>query len=297
MVDDTYNAIEIYYENVEIHCNSTEQLADFLFSLDQASLHRVRDISVDATRFLICLERNHIYCAALQISSLLQLFPGLQLSTLKVQDVHCKSRERGDEHDQGAENLTYNEVGRLIQSDGFKRLRYSSPVEYWMLPNASVDYPGNGRGKATKPSDRNVQPECWDKAIKERDGEHLGSEVKAFQLAPITGAWHYVMQWFWDYTNYDEAENVLPDPGPGCLTKIQARDPEHNFGKGILGTLGSVEIRVTRGRGVKYVQSGKSIDDGGNDTLLHELFKRFTWSEIKKHGLLCEDIQGALINE
>lgn len=271
-------SLATYFENVEIHFNTTYDLVDFLFSLDQASLCRLRYISIDATPILIRLQPEALP-TTFQISSILQLFPGLRLSTLKVRDVYCKPRERGEERYHQAENTTYNEVGRLVQSDGFKQLRYCSRGDYWLLPLTYDDYPEAGRGKATKSSDRNVQPECWHNAIVERDGEDSGSEVKAFQLNRGDGAWHAVREWYYDYSDYDEAENVGPEPGPGCLIKSESTYPVKDFGMGVFDVPGSVEIRVTRGYKVKYVQSGKSIDDV--DKLLHELFSRSTWAEIK----------------
>ena len=44
-----------------------------------------------------------------------------------------------------------------------------------------------------------------------------------------------------------------------------------------------IDVRVKRGEGADYVQSGRSMSE--YDIGLHDLFRRLTWEEIKEQGL------------
>ena len=268
----------IYYENVEFQFDTTHQLVDFLFKLDHFTLCRLRYISVKATSLGFYMKPQG-YLSTFQISTILQLFPGLQLDTLKVQDMHCKPGDNYTrENTQENQNRTYNEVERLIKSDGFRQVQYRSLSQQWLQPTTLDDYPDNGRGKATKASDRNIQPANWRGLIEDRDGVHSNPKLEAFQLTK--GRRHVVREWSIDFTEYDSGGEAYPEPGPGYMTVSMVTKPVDV----VKGRPNGVEIWVTRGKGVDFVQSGESSND--DEVLLKDLFRRLTWDKIKAQGLV-----------
>lgn len=273
-----YNAFKpAYYQNVRFQFDTPYHLVDFLANLDHTSLRLLRYISVKAYPFHVRLPGEESP-TTFQISNILTLFPGLRLSVLEVQVVHGEIRA---EPDLQPGDITYNEVEHLIQSDGFKQLRYRFQHSGWMLPATYEDYPEDGNGKPTKPSHRNIQPNFWRASIQERDGLNSDAEVEAFEYQQ--GGRHVVHEWFYDFTDYDSGGEAKSEPGVGCLVGSHATEPVDV----VNGRLDGNEVRVTRGNGIDYVQSGKSTKDA--EIRLQKLLKQFTWSEIKDQGFVLAD--------
>ncbi|KAL8691415.1 MAG: hypothetical protein Q9218_003351 [Villophora microphyllina] len=267
------DALSAYYENVRFRFKHTYHFVEFASSLDHATLCRLRYISVKATPISIRLGPNASYYA-FEFHPVLQLFPGLQLSVLEVQDI------RPQKVDQITRDMIYAEMGYLIRSDGFRQLKYTSRSVGWILPTSHEHYPEDGHGEATTQSDRNVQPGKWDAVIKERDGGDSGAQVEAFRFQK--GGRYKIRSWYIDFNEYDSGENILPEPGAGCMVESRFSNPIDV----VEGRRDGVKIRVTRGRGVDYVQAGKSVTE--KDVQLQDVFKRFTWNEMRERNMVFE---------
>lgn len=142
----------------------------------------------------------------------------------------------------------YEDVERLIKSDGFKELVYTSASDQFMKVHPDQDE-GDGN------SHRDPQPSTWDKMIKDRDGADSGAGVEMFR---VTKDGRIKLKDEFE-TVQDTSEAEKPDP---------------------------IEVRVKRGKRANYVQSGQSTSEYDNG--LHDLFNRLNWEEIKEQELYVE---------
>lgn len=105
---------------------------DFLTSIDSAGLRRLRHISARSHPLVLYPHPNdNSVCYPHGFPTVLQLFPGLQLSTLTVRDTY---HEPGTWHDGFCDEPAYGMVEDLIKSDGFKELIYTSTSHCFMRP-------------------------------------------------------------------------------------------------------------------------------------------------------------------
>lgn len=250
--------------------DNTVNLIDFLSSLDNSSLQSVRNIAVRNHPLPLYTDEGKDSYSTYDFAALLELFPGLQLSMLEVQDTY---HVPGSNHDSLGCEAAYAKVENLIKADGFKELRYKSDSCCFMMPkeievSSRIKDGSTGRGLHL-PS---PQPSAWDKLIKERDGKESGAKVEMFRHSGDE-----LVEPAWEFES---------DPISRGLVHWNTVRP------------GAIEVRVQRGAQTQLTQSGQCKN--GFNRSLHELFMSKTWHEIKKQGFVGEvddDKPGARLRE
>lgn len=246
---------------------------DFLTSIDAAALRQLRHISARSHPLVLYRRPNdYSYSHAYSFPIVLQLFPGLQLSTLTVRDTY---HEPGTQHDGFGDEAAYEMVEHLIKSDGFRESVYISTSDCFMQPNDFEAYPADKSPKVKETSNRDPQPSTWDKLMKQRDGMNSDAGVEMFRhtkdgRVPLR----------------DEFENPAPlDDNP----KFMATDPASMRTCSHMEDTGRrevIEVRVKRGQGADYSQTGECSTN--YERGLHGFFKKRTWQQIKEQGLNVE---------
>ena len=184
----------------------------------------------------------------------LSLFPGLKLSTLEVKDTY---HQPGTRCDRWGHDASYNDVEELIESDGFRELIYVSTSDRFLKYEEGLSYFALSPGREPY---RDPQPSSWDMMIKRRDGAESGAEARIYRITK---------------------------EGPVEL-KVEF-ETERSFDWGQSAAFDEpIEVHIKRGEGVDYTQAGKRIIDPEWELPLIDLFKRFTWDEIKQQGLYYE---------
>ena len=248
-------------------------MVDYLTSIDSTTLCQLRHISVRGHPFPVYPVESHSCYYTHNFSTVLQLFPGLRLSTLTVRDTY---HEPGVMCDKWGHAAAYEEVKNLIDSDGFSELIYVSVGDRFLK---------------SKPEER--QPSTWNKTMRKRDGNDSGAAVEMFRVTKngrvrldceyetvrtthraFDGASDESSREFSDGESDTESERGYIDGQPISLC---VRNPEEQE---------RIEVVVRRGKGVDYVQSGKSLSV--YEDRLHELFKTWTWKAIKEKDLYLE---------
>lgn len=167
---------------------------------------------------------------------MLQLSPRLKLSTLTVRDTY---HEPGTIDDGFGDDASYEMVGHLIKSDGFKELTYISASDSLMDTSEFVTIETNNPDKsATKhveTSRRHPQPSTWDRMIKERDGPDLGAKVEIFRHTR-SGC-----------TELREEFERTPKPSGAASRVVVDEVPAPRF-IGDRGETEAIEVRITRGK-------------------------------------------------
>ena len=205
--------------------------------------------------FPLHLSEGHGNYSTFDFSSVVLLFPGLQLHTLTLHDPYhgIDVDEDGRGH-----NVSYYEVENLINDGrGWKNLVFKSENDHMMevVRFTYFDCAGN---RDDEVHGRDKQPGTWDRIIKERDGEGEGKGEGA-------GVEMWVCQ------EGGKREKVDAEVG----YKVR-REGWEDVG---------IEIRVRRGKGADCVQDGKGC---AYDEKLLEIFRRMNWREIKENELLLD---------
>lgn len=250
---------------------------DFLTSIDDASLRRLRHVSARSHPLPVTpVPEDSPNYVTYSFPTVLQLFPELQLSTLVVRDTY---HEPGTQQDGFGDEASYEMVEDLIKSDGFKELIYISGSDSFMNTNEFVTipakYPANGAEKFVETTRRDPQPSTWDKLIKERDGTASGARVEMFRHTK-------------DGRVPLKSEFERSKKPSGVESRVVVPNTEFPTPSGVedRGRREAIEIRIKRGEGADYVQTGQKC--GREEGWLHELFRLVTWADIKKQGMIVE---------
>ena len=197
---------------------------------------------------------GHSSYITFDFSSVMLLFPGLQLHTLTLHDPY-HGKDVGE--DGWGHNASYNEVDNLIKNGrGWKNLVFKSENDHVMevVRFTSVDRAGN---RSEEVHGRDKQPGTWDRLIKERDGEGEGEGAKVEM---------------WVCQEGGKREKVDGEVG----YKVRGEGGEDV----------GIEIRVRRGKGADCVQDGKGRCE--YDEKLLEIFRRMNWRDIRENKLLLD---------
>lgn len=251
-----HEARPFYWRHVRFDFQGTRHLVDFLTSIEHEDLCNIRRISVQAYPFLIyrtveAKERGDY--TTYSFDCVLHLFPGLQLSSLWVRD---GLYDECDEEDEWVNDVVYDSVGPLIESNGYKELVLLLGDDRLMRASGYTSSSRPPRWTATMEWGHiDPQPSTWDAMIKQRDGGESGAGVEMYRLlndgerrVPLT----------------TEFETVQRAPGYKMLD-------------------GQIEIRTKRGRNADYMEKAECKDPRTQD--LCDLFNRLTWTEIQEKGL------------
>lgn len=196
--------------------------------------------------FPLYSSEGHSSYGMFDFSSVVLLFPGLQLHTLTIHDPY---HGKDVSEDGWGHNTSYKEVGNLIKNGkGWKNLVFKSENDHMMevVKFTSVDQAGN---RSEKVHGRNKQPGTWDRLIKERDGEGEGAGVE-----------------MWVCKKGGKREKVDAEVG----YKVRG-EGEEDVG---------IEIRVRRGKGADYVQDAKVGCEYYVELL--GIFRTMYWREIRR---------------
>ncbi|KAL8904479.1 MAG: hypothetical protein Q9207_003243 [Kuettlingeria erythrocarpa] len=248
-----------YWENVRFNFKGTKQLVDFLTSIDHETLCKLRHIAVRGFPFPVYRDPDAYGYSTYAFNDILPLFPGLQLSTLWVGDpFHGKwSTEDGWGH-----NASYSAIDDFIKCQGFKELvyvvendRFLKRVRFensnsWSVTNATDSTSGTW-----EPNIRYPQPSTWDAMMKERDGTTASVEMC----------------------------RLLDDGNRRVPLDTEFETIQHATGN---GDEGQIEVRIKRGTNADHAQKGGLVREW--DHGLRDLFKEFTWKEIKEKELYVE---------
>lgn len=231
-------------------------MVDFLTTIDQCTLTKLRHIAVRAFPFPCLLNEAHPWSyVTCSFHHVLPLFPGLQLSTLWVGDCF---HVRGVGGDIWSYDVAYYIVDDFIESQGFRELIYVVDHDRFLKP---VDNPDRGPASdsesehwQTDTGGRDAQPSTWNTKIQERDGADCGASVTMFRV--VDGNRRTAQE-------FETIQEASDDDQP-C----------HRY------DTGQIEIRIKRGKGADYVQKGEQGNKEANPLL--KLFKEMTWKEIKE---------------
>ncbi|KAL8795514.1 MAG: hypothetical protein Q9182_007526, partial [Xanthomendoza sp. 2 TL-2023] len=163
-------ALPAYHRDVQFDFGSTKHLLDFLSTFDHHTIGKLGHISVSA--YPISVDATPpgesfytIYNG--DIDDVLAFFPGLQLLSLKVRDMHHKPGLQW----RGNLGGSYSALERLISCQGYKKLIYEVLDEFFMGATLHKwDFLITG-----------PQPSTWDAMIKSADGINSGASVHIYQ--------------------------------------------------------------------------------------------------------------------
>lgn len=185
-------------------------------------------------------------------TDILPLFPGLQLSTLRIEDPFNSPWAQDDSL---AHDATYSSVESFIQSEGFQEVIYVLDHDWFLKSCGMAGDPASIGTESVETMERKPQPLAWDSLIKERDG--ASASVKIFRLV-------------------DNGSRRIPF---GTEFEAVQNNPR-------LEVEGQIEVRIRRGKTVDYVQKGAQISKRGES--LFGLFTKLSWKEILEHDLYID---------
>ena len=203
-------------------------------------------------------------------TSLLPLFPGLQLDKLIVEDAFHGENvdEDGWGHDATYDILQYT----IEESTGWKELVLRSASDRW-LEDVVFETDAADGTVTTETHGRSKQPAAWDRTIKERDGPESAAKVEMW-CSKTDDVWGKVEGNY----NAKETKQENSDESTEVISSMWARG-EDSLARP------SIEVRVKRGKGAKYAQDGVTAREGTFSHKLHEMFLKLGWKEIKARGL------------
>lgn len=154
-----------FYANVRFNFTTTAHFMDYLTSIGTRHVREVRHISLCGHLLPMSTDGYDDYCT-IGLPTVLSKFPGLQLSTLNVQDT-CHSPRQGHYCDCDG-NMMMN-IRFFIEKDGFQELTYLSTGANF------------GRKTALSRAKNNLAE--WEQMLEARDGPDSGAKVEIF---PVT---------------------------------------------------------------------------------------------------------------
>ncbi|KAL8686248.1 MAG: hypothetical protein Q9218_007241 [Villophora microphyllina] len=253
-------AQQFFWQNATFNFRSTKTMVDYLTSMNHDILCRLRHIAVRGYPFpcypdVATVDEQGTW-TTYTFQNVLPLFPGLQLSTLRVRDPYHTAW--GSE-DGWAHGKTHYAIADVIESQGFKELIYIVDNDRFLksMDATRTHFLLPARSKR----DRDPQPSTWDAVVKKRDGADSGVNVTLYRLLDEGKRRVELKTDFETIQDFDRTINPYETPP----------DP------------GQIEIRIQRGRGTEYAQEGEQFNRLVQP--LSDLFKELTWKEIKEKGL------------
>ncbi|KAL8628371.1 hypothetical protein Q9189_005915 [Teloschistes chrysophthalmus] len=242
----------------------------------------------------------------------LPLFPGLQLSTLRVVDPF---HGNGIMEDGWGHDATYHGVDDFIKSQGFKELTYVVQHHRFLKSTRFRNAP-----VATEPS-------TWDTKIKERDGIESGASVTIFRVSngDILRVSNEEKQIFDEFETIQKASDAEEEPNdfeeeaddveeearidgelgsaglsprsiPFCIKRVTSEggtsrwvETEYDPSEWLpphQEYTSQIEVRIKRGKEADYEQKGEQSNVLARRLL--DLFQELTWKEIKEKGLYVD---------
>jgi len=243
--------------NISLHFKHTEAMVDCLISLSASEIQNIRHIRLKAFPVPLFPKGKPGYYTTFSMHDMLPMFPGLKLDRLVVEDCY---------HDEGVNDGwgdigTYYTIARLLVSDGWKELHFTSPTTEFMSS-------GNNRRNT-----RVAQPVGWDKLLKGRDGEESGAEVKMYLATEpnVAGAAEMPQT----RMIYDSVPGQIP-PGSVMGVKRLAYGGYGGYGERDVDAR-EVLVVAKRGRNASYVQDGSALHED-----IKDLMSTMSWLEIKE---------------
>ena len=223
---------------------------------------KVKHLYLDALPFPMRHEVDSHRFSFFTMPALLPLFPGMALDELHLDDPFHTANAP---HTIRADDITYNTISALAHwSKGWKELNFycdtDSFLQDWHL-GYNVDEDGTRHELVRK---RNPQPETWNKILQERDRDSSGARVELWIQRPGKDS-----HWTKVEGNYNA--------GPLLGLENQAEQDYDDRP--------AVEVRMRRGKGIKYKQDGIACLHGPSGQDLRWLYDRFEeapWPVIKK---------------
>ena len=242
---------------------TVEELMDLFASKTPTELAQTQSVHMKAFPFPLWHSEEFTTYTTYSFLALVPLFPGMSLNKLEVEDSF-----HGPEIPQAnwADDATYNTLSDLISgTKGWKELVYRCESDRFLQDSIRRNYVTEDGERYQVVRRRDPQPETWNKTIKDRDRNSSGASVEMWTKQPgKTSVWTKVEG------NYDA--------GP-VLGYEDTDDKPHTERP-------AVEVRVRRGKGVKYRQDGEKpvLDGSPGEQLrrLYDLFENKPWSEIKE---------------
>ncbi|KAH6678141.1 hypothetical protein B0J14DRAFT_582033 [Halenospora varia] len=239
----------IMLSNITLHFSSTCKFLDCLTNLTPDDITQLRYIRTKSFPFPLYRDEDFFPYTTHDFSSVLPLFPGLQLDLLTVED--CYHDERVN--DGLGDVRTYIDATFLIHSKGWKELHYITPTTEFMTSR-------NDRYKT-----REAQPTSWDKWLKENDDEDSGAGVKMY-VAKERGS---------KGAAEDPERRVAFFAPPGRLPKTSLQISQSD-GRPVIDER-EVMVVAKRGKGVSYVEDGMELNKD-----IEQTFQEMKWPEIRE---------------
>ncbi|KAI4191147.1 MAG: hypothetical protein L6R41_000284 [Letrouitia leprolyta] len=260
-----YNeAKPLYWQNTHFEFPGTKQLLDFLTGIDYTTLTQLRHISVHGYPLPVYPNPDNPnsppYYTTYFFEYILPLFPGLQLSMLRIQDPW---HGRGVDEDPWGHDAAYSSIKTFIQSQGFKELTYIVTHDRFMKPTIlrCID---DGI-TSIEISERHPQPSTWDAMIKARDGATPGAGVKMYRVL-------------------DDGNRRLPLETE--FERVHTMSEEENLRLSEEQNEGIIEVTIRRRMDADHVQRGEHISEYSQR--LSRLFQELTWKQILEKGLYVD---------
>jgi hypothetical protein len=239
--------------NISLHFKHTEAMVDCLTSLSASEIQNIRHIRLKAFPVPLFPKGEPGYPTTFSMPDMLPIFQGLKLDSLMVEDCY---------HDEGVNDGwgdmgTYYTIERLLESDGWKELHFTSPTtEFLSSENDSRNT-------------RVAQPAGWDKLLKGRDGEESGAEVKMYLAAEpnVAGAAEVPQT----RMIYDAVPGQIP---PDSVMRVKS---PADGGYGVRDVAREVLVVAKRGRNASYLQNGSALHKD-----IKDLVSTMSWLEIKE---------------
>ncbi|KAH8662914.1 hypothetical protein BGZ60DRAFT_412264 [Tricladium varicosporioides] len=239
----------IMLSNITLYFSSTCKFLDCLTTLTSGDIAQLRYIRTKSFPFPLYRDEAYFSYTTHNFSSVLPLFPGLQLDLLTVEDCYHDENVNDGWGDVG----TYMDAMSLILSKGWKELHYITPTTEFMTSR-------NDNYKT-----REAQPTCWDRWLKENDGKDSGAEVKMYvsKESSSKGAAE------------DPERRMAFSALPGHLPKVALQTPQNR--RRVVVDKREVMVVAKRGKGVSYIEDGMELDKD-----IEQTFQEMKWAEIKK---------------
>ncbi|KAI4194025.1 MAG: hypothetical protein LQ350_008016 [Teloschistes chrysophthalmus] len=161
----------------------TQQLLDYLTSINpKTELPLLRHISIKGYPLPVYPDADSADGGpggfyTYDFEHVLPLFPGLQLSTLRIEDPWMYAGYRGEHF---GKNAVYHSIQTYIFSQGFRELKYVVAHDDFMKPETYIHNGVDTTNKGGK--DRQPQPSTCDNWLKGRDGPDSGANVTMFRV-------------------------------------------------------------------------------------------------------------------
>lgn len=248
----------LHLDHLQIHCDDTEHMLDFLFGLSEEQRAALRHLSIRDKGICLYKVNGRGLGGPVYWHEVMPLFPGIQLDTLTILDEFYRTQDnrRKEEY-----YLFYWHIENTVRCGlGWKELRViCSDASVLTLEDDTL----------VSPAIPHPQPTAWISTLRERDGIDSGTNVQIFIATKEYDGKEDVI--------YHTSKREVFDSSKILAEVRRARD-------GIAqATSREVMIIMRRGAQAAYVEDG-SGSLKGRVSRIKESFEGRSWKDIKEQA-------------